>query len=104
MTPFTIQENKEEKLQAIVTDCQKHIDNIRYHMSLIENTLSFTGLTAKEMRECEESLRDYRADLAKAQNSLDEALDNLLGINQEDEPLMPWEQEESQDFWNKLLS
>ena len=101
-TPFTIQENKEANLQFIVSDCQSQIEHIKLHMSLIQNTLSFTGLTAGEMRECELTLSEYRVDLAKAQSSLDEALDNLLGQS-EDEPQW-WEQEEeSQDFWNKLL-
>ena len=102
-TPFTIQENKEANLQFIVSDCQSQIEHIKLHMSLIQNTLSFTGLSPEEMRECELTLSEYRVDLAKAQSSLDEALDNLLGINEEEEPLMSWEKEESQDFWNKLL-
>ena len=101
-TPYTIQENKEANLQFIVSDCQSQIEHIKLHMSLIENTLSFTGLSPEEMRECELTLSEYRVDLAKAQSSLDEALDNLLGQS-EDEPQW-WEQEEeSQDFWNKLL-
>jgi hypothetical protein len=101
-TPYTIQENKEANLQFIVSDCQSQIEHIKLHMSLIENTLSFTGLSPEEMRECELTLSEYRIDLAKAQSSLDEALDNLLGQS-EDEPQW-WEQEEeSKDFWNKLL-
>ena len=102
-TPYTIQENKEANLQFNVSECQRHIEHIQLQMSIIENTLSFTGLTLSEMRECEDSLKEYKVDLVKAQNKLDEAMDNLLGQT-EDEPAPYWEQEEAYDFWGMLLS
>lgn len=102
-TPYTIQENKEANLQFNVSECQRQIENIKFHISLIENTLSFTGLSVNEMNECEDSLKEYKAELVIAENNLDEALDNLLGQS-EDETHNWWEhQEETPDLWNNLL-
>ena len=89
-TPFTTQENKEANLQFNVSDIQRQIENIKFHISLIENTLSFTGLSISERNECEESLKEYKADLVKAENNLDEAMDALLGINEEEEEDPVW--------------
>ena len=89
-TPYTTEVNKEANLQFNVSDIQRQIENIKFHISLIENTLSFTGLSISERNECEESLKEYKADLVKAENNLDEAMDALLGINEEEEEDPVW--------------
>lgn len=103
-TPYTTEVNKEANLQFIVTECQQRIQSILMNISVIESTLSFTGVSIKERDECEEALRDYKVELVSWKNNLDEALDNLLGQSEDETPNWWEQQEETSDLWSKLLS
>lgn len=92
---------KELHLQEMVNHAYAKINSIRDYMEVIMNTLKETNIIEDEKTDLMIELHETKVSLVEAHGELDEALDNMLGLNEE-EPEPTWIVKPN--LWEMLVS
>ena len=74
---------KEQHQQEMVNIAYARINAVNEYMAILESILS-DNISEEEKAEVMQDMQEAKASMISATYQLDEALDNMLGINEED--------------------